>query len=351
MLGRADESTAFARVNARWRSGLAASPRVRLVEGEGADVILHHDYEVDFATVSPPSAARRIAVRTWDFGPFPRLWSERVNRLWDRLWVHSRWIAEQAVRGGVEPSRVTVVPIGIDPALFRPDGPQHEPAARAGFRFLFVGATTRRKGVDILLRAYQQAFTAVDDVSLVIKDRATDVFYGSVRHRDEILARAASPGAARIEFVEADLSAEELARLYRSCDVAVFPYRAEGFAIPILEAMACGTPPIVPRFGACLDYCADDRAFFVEPKRIQLPVNRRLTANTLGLEVDVEEVDFCEVPVDVLAEALRAVRAAGREAIRARGERASEVARGNFAWSSVFATIEAELLAPAAALA
>ena len=96
----------------------------------------------------------------------------------------------------------------------------------------------------------------------------------------------------------------DLAALYRACDVAVFPYRAEGFCIPILECMASGTPAIVPRFGACLDYCSDDTSYFTDAKRIRIPVHRRLTV-ALGFTDEVDEVDFCEVPVDVLAERMR----------------------------------------------
>ena len=86
--------------------------------------------------------------------------------------------------------------------------------------------------------------------------------------------------------------------------MAVFPYRAEGFAIPILEAMACGTPIVAPQFGACLDYVEPECSFLVSARRIALPVRKELTINTLGFEERVEEVDFCEVPVEVLSKQL-----------------------------------------------
>jgi glycosyltransferase involved in cell wall biosynthesis len=342
--GRADDRTAFARVNARWRALLASSSRFRLDDSPAAGIVIHHDYESDFAALEPPAARRRIAVRTWDFGPFPRAWAERVNRDWHRLWVHSAWVAEQAVRGGVDPARVAVIPHGVDPAVFRADGPRSPPASTRTFRFLFLGSATRRKGIDVLLRAYERAFTAADDVCLVVKDRATDLFYEGTRWREAILERASSPGHPEIRYVEADLAAEELAALYRGCDVGVFPYRAEGFAIPILEAMGCGLPVVVPRFGACLDYCADERAFFVEAKRIRLPVRRRMAVNTLGFEVEVDEVDFCEVSVEALARTLRAIRDGGVGAVRARGAAATGFVRERFTWAHTLELVERELL-------
>ncbi len=64
---------------------------------------------------------------------------------------------------------------------------------------------------------------------------------------------AADPAAPAIVYLDGQLPEAELAALYRTCDLAVFPYRAEGFVLPILEAMASATPAIVPRLGPCLD--------------------------------------------------------------------------------------------------
>jgi glycosyltransferase involved in cell wall biosynthesis len=189
-----------------------------------------------------------------------------------------------------------------------------------------------------LLKAWRKAFTAADDVVLVLKDHSKDLFY-----RDDTVRRAlddlkADPGAAEVIHIDGFLPENELAALYRACDVAVFPYRAEGFCIPILECMASGTPAIVPRFGACLDYCSEDTSYFTDAKRIRIPVHRRLTV-ALGFTDEVDEVDFCEVPVDVLADGLRA---AANDSEQARGERSAagvRVAHDRFTWDHAVAVV------------
>ena len=127
------------------------------------------------------------------------------------------------------------------------------------------------------------------------------------------------------------LSEADLASLYRSCDVAVFPYRAEGFCMPILEAMACGTPAIVPEFGACLDFCNAETSYLTKVRRIRTPVSRRFRV-ALGFEEEVAEVDFCEVPVERLVTALQAARGAALADRREKSAAGVTRAHGSFTW-------------------
>jgi glycosyltransferase involved in cell wall biosynthesis len=105
--------------------------------------------------------------------------------------------------------------------------------------------------------------------------------------------------------------------------------------------MACGTPVIAPRFGACLDFCSPKNSFLVPAKRIHLPVDRVFAINTLGYEERIDEVDFCEVPVETLAERMRTVYESPREQISSRGRDAARTAMGSFRWADTVARVEA----------
>ena len=353
IVGESERPTAYAAVNRVWAEGLSRRGfDVRLLPSTAAldrryDRVIHHDYSDHFAELRRPDTERLIAVRTWDFGPYPRRFAEVVNGACDELWVHSRWTAGQAAAGGVEGSRTHVVPHGVDTGILTADGPRFDfgPGTRAGdadrFVFLFVGAAVARKGVDVLVDAFGRAFAASDPVTLVIKDHRGDVFYQGVGLADRIAAFRARPGAPDLHYLDAYLEPERLAALYRSCHAGVFPYRAEGFAMPILEAMACGTPAIAPRFGACLDFCDDDTAFLVPARRIRLPVARNLQFNTLGFREEVEEVDFCEVDAGVLAAEMRRVASLGSR-VREVGAAAAERARA-FSWSATIERIRERL--------
>jgi len=335
--------SAFALVNARWSAGLTATGEYEVIDYDAAaarppDVLIHHDFASHFAEFCAPHGSRAIAVRTWDFGPLPSAWVRKINREFCQFWAHSRWIAQQARAAGVDAERIRVVPHGIDPRVFRPDGEIYPLPSRTRCVFLFVGGVCVRKGSDTLLKAYADAFSSADDVTLVVKDHSADLFYRDDTIRQTLVDLMNDPGAPRIVHIDRFLPDDVLASLYRACDVAVFPYRAEGFCLPILECMAAGTPAIVPSFGACLDFCSEETSYLMPVQRIQIPVHHRFKV-AMGFADDVESVDFCEVRASTLAEYLRRTYEES-ETSRARKAAAGvSVAHSRFTWDDALATV------------
>ena len=85
------------------------------------------------------------------------------------------------------------------------------------------------------------------------------------------------------------VSDEELARLYRGALCLAFPSLYEGFGIPVLEAMACGTPVVTSRDGATAEV-AGDAAVLVDPLDVEAiaaglreAIERRAELRELGL--------------------------------------------------------------------
>ena len=149
------------------------------------------------------------------------------------------------VSSGIAPEKVRVVPNGVDTEKFRPGVRPLALPTKKKFKFLFVGGTIFRKGPDILLDAFTQAFTAADDVCLMIKDFGGDSFYQGQTAETAIRAFQQKPGAPEILHLKDEISSEQMPGLYTACDCFVLPYRGEGFGMPVLEAMSCGLPVIV----------------------------------------------------------------------------------------------------------
>jgi glycosyltransferase involved in cell wall biosynthesis len=250
----------------------------------------------------------------------------------------SRWAGLAFERFGFSRERVHVVPHGIDPLVLHPDEASRRASREAlgvsdAFVFMSVGAMTWNKGLDLLLAAFARVAETEPDVHLVLK--GMDALYGSqdfVRElMDDLPARARETVASRLTYGGGTLPARSLARLLRAADCYVSPYRAEGFNLPVLEAMACGVPVACTAGGPTDEFT--DRSF-AEPIRSQVR-KKRLDATTEGdaLEPDLEHL------VTLMRDAARQ-----RDRLPAMGALAAQHAAKNFTWDAVTDLLLARLL-------
>ncbi len=177
----------------------------------------------------------------------------------DRLIAVSRWTASELERVvGVTPSRVSVVPNGVDEQF----APGDRGTARANVRerwdlqgpmVLAVGTLEPRKGLDVVFGA---ARAAGDAWQLVLAGALGD-------HGVAIAAEADTvPRCRRLGPV----TDSELVDLYRAADVVVAPSLVEGFGIVPLEAMACGTPAVIAAGSGALEEISGYAALVVQDR-------------------------------------------------------------------------------------
>jgi glycosyltransferase involved in cell wall biosynthesis len=133
LCGGTTRATAYSMINAQWASALAAQSGVRVADVETAaelgravpDVVVHHNYGDNFAEAVVPDAGLLVAVRTWDFGPYPPAWVRRINEEVDLLVVYSTHVGRNAIASGIPARKVRVVPLGVDATTFAPTGPEY----------------------------------------------------------------------------------------------------------------------------------------------------------------------------------------------------------------------------------
>jgi len=216
----------------------------------------------------------RLAVTIHDlsFERYPEFFSPRA-RLWHRL-VNPRWLcrradaifavsehtkAELVACYGISPELITVTYLGVDESFFVPLGPGDLAAVRRRYglpeRFILtVGNIEPRKNIGALVAAYDRL---APDADLVVVGRPVRGAYTLPSHRQ----RARRGG--RVRFL-GYVNAEDRPALYRLATCLAYPSFYEGFGLPALEAMACGTP-VVATSATSLPEVVGDAALLVDP--------------------------------------------------------------------------------------
>lgn len=205
------------------------------------------------------STVRALHHYAWEESGFPQGWVKEFNSSLDMMTCLSRHVEKIMIDNGVTVPMLTSG-CGAD----HWDRIEADPDVRVigkSFKFLHVSSCFPRKGADTLLAAFGAAFTADDDVSLVIKTFENP--HNDIRSQLELLRRH-NPNFPHVELIFADLSDGELKALYQKCDVMVGPSCAEGYGLPFAEAMLSGIPVITTNWGGQLDFCNESNSWLVD---------------------------------------------------------------------------------------
>jgi glycosyltransferase involved in cell wall biosynthesis/tetratricopeptide (TPR) repeat protein len=310
-----------------------APQECRRPEGDlGVAIHVRHRWPPD---LEAPGEGAWVLMQPWEYGSLPKCWLPMLRRV-DEVWAYSRYVRDCYLDAGVPAERIHVIPLGVDPEVFRPGVQPMTLPQGPRIRFLFVGGTIFRKGIDALLTAFARAFKAGDGVGLVIKDMGAQSFYRGQTAEKQV-AEMRDRGY-QVEYIDRELSEQEMARLYATCDCLVHPFRGEGFALPVVEAMACGLPVIVTGEGPALDYASEATAFLIPARRGEFAECRVGNLETIGRPW------LFEPDLDALVGLLRRM-AEDPVAARAKGAAASAWIRERFTWERTADAVEQRLQA------
>ncbi len=241
----------------------------------------------------------------------PAGWPARLNAM-DEVWVPTSFTAEIFIRDGVDRDKVLVVPEAVDASEFDPNSPHVRDAntgqllptpyvperncegvskgyhADCPFRFFSVGKFERRKGFDVLLRAYLTRFEAKQHVELYILTSAYHSSSDFDKAIDEMIekeiacgseANANAPEKTRVLCVpDAKLHKRnrpkirlltsipqlDLPLVYAHMDAFLLASRGEGWGRPHVEAMAMRLPVIATLWSGPSEFMTEENSFPVQ---------------------------------------------------------------------------------------
>jgi len=183
----------------------------------------------DMFTQFPEYPNKRIGLTMWESDRLTEKWARRIKSM-DAVIVPSEWNAN-AVNSG----NVSVIPLCVDERCWSAEGDRYVVKNRPDFLFLSVFATSPRKNWQEMFSAFAEEFWGESVGLLVRASGKSDAVID--------LATQYRKMGVWIECVEHNLNEEEMAALYREADCFVLP-STEGFGMPYVEALLCGTRSI-----------------------------------------------------------------------------------------------------------
>lgn len=228
-----------------------------------------HSVTVHFSMLKHASAFTRFGV-FHSLGPREVLYTtgnhivtaggvRNLASTFEKVLAPSWHVLQSYLDAGLDSTRGVVVPHGIDPLIYSPTASALPYPTGKRFKFLQTSFPwVYEKGFDLSINAFCRAFSSRDDVALILRvprildPRERSATFG----RLEGLVKEAltQPYAPEILLLESDVPLNRRGGVYTAAECYLFPLRAEGFGMTILEAMACGLPVIATAWSGPADF-------------------------------------------------------------------------------------------------
>ena len=265
---------------------------------------------------------RIVACWVWELSFVPEAWRD-AEKFVSEIWAPSRFVAEAFRVHFDRPVKVVPHFIAV------PKLPQA--SSSDTLRLLALAdarSSLERKNPLAAARMFKAAFCDGMSVELTIKCRNLDLYPDYAAELLESIG-----GDPRIRLIRETLFAEAQFELLKSCDILLSPHRAEGFGVPLAEAMALGKYVIATGWSGNLEFMDAECAVLLPSKLI--PAEDRTGVYPPALGAVWAEPDF-----DAGVEALRSAAATPerRHAFRTAGPAAISARLGPGAYARALGT-------------
>jgi glycosyltransferase involved in cell wall biosynthesis len=178
----------------------------------------------------------------------------------DRLFVTSDWAKQVLIQNKVS-TPIDIVPLGVDRTVFNET--LYKKNHNDKYIFLNIGKWEVRKGHDILLELFEKAFPEETDVELYILASEKTNSYSS---NEELKKWKSMYDRPRIKLYNGVNSHYDVAQIIASSDCGLYPSRAEGWNMELLESMSMNKPVIATNYSSHTEFCNANNSLLVDIK-------------------------------------------------------------------------------------
>jgi len=213
-------------------------PDVNIVLAEMNNVYFYDDY-----------VGYNIAYNVWETDIYPDDFLKRLY-YFDEVWLPSQWQVDNLIKQGYPAEKIFLVPEGVDVERFKPI---LETPKKKKFRFLHFGRWDYRKGTTEILKTFGETFKGRNDVELIASVENPYPFDGMKTTEERVKFHGIDD--TNIKFIKYT-SGPDYIKYLQEGDVFVTCARSEGWNLPLIEAMSCGTPSIYSNWSGQLEFAA-----------------------------------------------------------------------------------------------
>ena len=192
----------------------------------------------------------KIAYNVWETTKQPEDFFNKLKDF-DELWVPSKWQRDVTIAQGYDPNKIKVVPEGVDINTFYPKEETHELTSDGRFKFFLAGRWDYRKSTKEIIEIFLKTFDKDEPVDLIVS--IDNPFSGDNLETTENRLKHYGLEDERIKIVHFP-NREDYIKLLRSSNVFLSCARSEGWNLPLIEAMVCGTPSIYSNCSGQLEF-------------------------------------------------------------------------------------------------
>ena len=282
-----------------------------------ADLDITYTLPKNWSNRFDKSSKVKASIFNYESSILPSVWKNEDRHL-DYILPSSNYCKQIFLNAGWSDSKVKVVPLGIDYEHFA-SSTKLDSFDDGKFNFLNISIPHYRKNIDVLIEAYYKAFQGKDDVRLILKTslaqpkNAFECFVpGIIQKAQEKLRFSSFPSLTLVTERYPNMGS-----LYKASDCLVSTTGAEGFGLPMLEAMASGTLVASTSVTGHKDFVSSKNSVIIPSKPIKADKRHQYWRPSKGAEIYRPSVnDVAEILINVFKNKKDILKAKKQEMMR-----------------------------------